>query len=189
MVPITCSCRSRCRMSSSCLTYFVVPLSGSVRLPAVPSFTACLLACLVTSCSLARPASLPASLLVGRDAWRYASALFAIADFVLMSCGCHAADCLFLGSLTSRLCQSPRSLDTVGGEGSWCRRCLFLSDFCCLPLSLACGSDGSGLLACSYGRRSFPSCDVRVRGFCGSRSLRLPWLLRHGILSLCREGG
>lgn len=28
-----------------------------------------------------------------------------------------------------------------------------------------------------------------VRGFCGSRSLRLPGLLPHGILSLCREGG
>lgn len=144
-----------------------------------------LLVCLMPSCSLTRLASL----LVGRDAWRYASALFAIADFVLMSCGCHAADCLFLGSLTSRLCQSPRSLDTVGGEGSWCRRCLFLSDFCCLPLSLACGSDGSGLLACSYGRRSFPSCDVRGAQFLWIASLRLPWLLRRVIFVLCREGG
>lgn len=144
-----------------------------------------LLVCLMPSCSLTRLASPLASLLVGRDAWRYASALFAIADFVLMSCGCHAADCLFLCSLTSRLCPSPRFLDTGGGEGSWCRCCLLLSDFCRLPLSLACEADGRADLC----RRSVPSCDVRVRGFCGSRSLRLPGLLSHGILSLCREGG
>lgn len=94
-----------------------------------------------------------------------------------------------VSAVTCLPCRLAPLIDMGDGEGSWCRRCLFLSDFCCLPLSLACGSDGSGLLACSYGRRSFPSCDVRVRGFCGSRSLRLPWLLRHGILSLCREGG
>lgn len=49
--------------------------------------------------------------------------------------------------------------------------------------------DGGGcLLACSYavGRFRPAVCDAR---FLWIASLRLPGLLRHGILSLCREGG
>lgn len=143
----------------------------------------------MSSCSLARLASLLASLLVGRDG--SAIGVGSVCDYggradvVRMSCD---GGCLLLGSLTLRLCPSPRFLDTVGGEGSWFRRRWLSSDFCRLPSSLACGADGAGLLACSYGCRSFPSCDVRVRGFCGSRSLRLPGLLRHGILMSCRSG-
>lgn len=45
-----------------------------------------LLACLVSSYHLPVPCR-PASLLVRRNAWRYASALFAIAAVVRMSCG------------------------------------------------------------------------------------------------------
>ena len=138
MVPITCSYRVRCRMFSSCLTCPIVPPAYSVRRPVVSSSfrrSLFLLACLVSSCSLARPASLPASLLVGRDAWRYASALFAITAVMRMSCGCRAdvvrrlAACSSVRLRPVRL--SPRSLDTVGGEGSGCRLCLLLSDFYC----------------------------------------------------------
>lgn len=193
MEPITCSCHARCRMYSFCLTCPVVPSSYSVRLPVVSSIPLLppLLACLVSSC----PSRLAARLstcragrfgnrrrfcLRLRRPWRCR------ADVVRVSCG----GCLLLSSLTPRLCPSPRSLDTGSGEGegSWRCRCLLHRVFYRLSLSLACGADGAGLLACSYGCRSFPFCDVRVRGFCGSRSLRLPGLLRHGILMSCRRG-
>ena len=149
-----------------------------------------LLACLVSSCSLARPASLPASLLVGRDAWRYASALFAITAVMRMSCRCRA-DVVRL--LAHRFAYAPPAYRPVpstrmAGRGAGRCRCLLLSVPYCLPLSLACEAGGSCLLACSYGRRSFPSCDMRVRGFCGSHSWRLPGLLRHDILMSCRRG-
>lgn len=109
------------------------------------------------------------------------------------ACGCHADVVRRMAVCSSvrlrPVCLSPRSLDTVGGEVGRCRRCLLLSDFYRLPFSSACeAGDGLGLLACSYVRRSFSPCDVRVCGFCGSRLLRLPGLLRHGILSLCRRG-
>lgn len=91
MVPIAGSCRAHCRMFSSCLTRSTVSLSGSVKLPAVPSFAACLLACLVPSCSLARPASLLASLLIGQNG--LAMGVGSVCDYggradvMRMSCG------------------------------------------------------------------------------------------------------
>lgn len=97
--------------------------------------------------------------------------------------------CLLLGSLAFRLCLSPRLSTRAAGEVGRCRRCLLLSDFYRLPFSSACeAGDGLGLLACSYGRRSFSPCDVQVCGFCGSHSLRLPWLLRRDIFISCRRG-
>ena len=116
-----------------------------------------LLACLVSSCSLARLASLLASLLVGRDG--SAIGVGSVCDYggradvVRMSCD---GGCLLLGSLTLRLCPSPRSLDTVGGEGS--------------------------------GGACFFRISPAMRNFCGSHSLRLPWLLRRDIFISCRRG-
>lgn len=69
--------------------------------------------------------------------------------------------CLLLGSLTPRLPIAPL-LDTDGGEGSGA-----------IDVIVAC----------------FFRISPAMRDFCGSRSLRLPGLLPHGILSLCREGG
>lgn len=163
MEPIAGSYRIRCRMSSSCLTYFVVPPSYPVRLPAVSSFpVACLLlACLVFSrfpICLVPPLYSP-----GGTIWRCASALFAITTIVWMSCDGRAA----AGSSVRlrHACPSPRCSTRMAGRGTG-RRCLLLSDFYRLPLSLACGSDWSGLFACSYviGRIS-----SAMRDFCGSR--------------------
>lgn len=84
-------------------------------------------------------------------------------DVVLMSCGYGSAVRL------RPACLSPRFSTRVAGRGATgCRRCLLLSDFYRLPLSLAGGADGAGLLAYSYviGRIS-----PAVRGFCGSREL------------------
>lgn len=56
-------------------------------------------------------------------------------------------------------------LDTDGGEGLlFGRRCLLLSDFYRLPLSLACGADEADLLACSYavGRFRPAMCGARI---------------------------
>lgn len=97
-----------------------------------------------------------------------------------MSCGYRAA--MRSSVRLFSVCLSPRSLDTVGGEGNRCHRCLLSRDFYRLPLSLACGD---GLLACPY---VVDRISLAMRGFCGSRSLRLPGLLPHGILSLCRRG-
>lgn len=107
--------------------------------------------------------------------------MLAITAVVLMSCGCRAAACFSVRSAL-RLPIAPL-LDTGGEEGSGASSLLLRSDFYRLLLSLAAVAD---LLACSYviGRIS-----PAMRDFCGSRSLRLPGLLRHGILSLCREGG
>lgn len=106
------------------------------------------------------------------------------------ACGCRA-DVVQL--LAPRFAYSPSayrpaSSTRLAGRGAGRCRCLLLSVPYCLPLSLACEAGGSCLLACPYGRRSFPSCDMRVRGFCGSHSWRLPGLLRHDILMSCRRG-
>lgn len=129
-----------------------------------------LLVCLMPSCSLTRLASLLASLLVGLDG--LAMGVGSVCD-----CGGRAdvmrrlAACFSVRLRPVRL--SPRFLDTSGGEGNG-RCCLLLLDFYRLPLSLTCGADGSGLLACSYGRRSFPSCCMLCADFvdrvrCGCR--------------------
>ena len=68
----------------------------------------------------------------------------------------------------------------MAGRGAGRRRCLLLSDFYRLPLSLAAGAD---LLA--YYRRSDFSCGVRILWIA---SLRLPWLLRRDIFISCRRG-
>lgn len=103
------------------------------------------------------------------------------ADVMRMSCGGW-----LIGSLAPRLPIAPL-LDTNGGEGSGCRRCLLLSGFYRLPLSLACGADGADLLACSYAVGRFRSavCDARILWIV---SLRLPWLLRRDIFISCRRG-
>ena len=108
-----------------------------------PSIACLLLACLVPSCSLARPASLLVSLLVVRDG-------FAMRCHLCLrlrrACGCRAAaGCLLLGSLASRLPIAPL-LGTVDGEGIGCRRCLLLSDFYRLPFSSACEAGGAAYL-------------------------------------------
>lgn len=156
MEPIAGSYRIRCRMSSSCLTYFVVPPSYPVRLPAVSSFpVACLLlACLVFSrfpICLVPPLYSP-----GGTIWRCASALFAITTIVWMSCDGRAA----AGSSVRlrHACPSPRCSTRMAGRGA------------------------DVVVACFFRISS------AMREFCGSRYLRLPGLLRHGILSLCRRG-
>lgn len=83
---------------------------------------------------------------------------------MLMSCGCRADACSSVRSAPRpSIAQLPRH-GWRGGER--CHRCLLLSGFYRLPLSLACGSDGPGLFACSYviGRSS-----SAMRDFCGSR--------------------
>lgn len=89
--------------------------------------------------------------------------LLAITTVVRMSCDGRAAAGSSVRLLLVRL--SPRCSTRMAGRGAG-RRCLLLSDFYRLPLSLACGADGSGLLACSYviGRIS-----SAMRDFCGSR--------------------
>lgn len=160
MVPIAGSCRAHCRMFSSCLICPSVPLSGSVRLPAVSSpfrRSLSLIACLVPSYSLARLASLLVSLLAGRDGSAMGVGSVCdyggCADVVRMS-----FSCLLLGSLASRLCPSPRLSTRVAGRGA------------------------------SVGIACFSRISPAMRGFCGSRSLRLPGLLPHGILFSCRRG-
>lgn len=114
-----------------------VPPSGSVRRLAVPSsfrqlsiapLPACLSRVLLSS---ARPLS---SRLSTRWAGRFGDErrLLAIAMAMLMSSDAmrRSFGCVFLGSLTPRLSIAPY-YDTDGGEGSWCRRCLLLSDFSC----------------------------------------------------------
>lgn len=177
-MPITRSCRVRCRMFLSCLTCPVLLLGEASRRAVVLSSIASLPACLPRVLSPLFPPLCSS----GGTTWRWASAACDCngrSDAMRMSCGC-----VFLGSLTPRLSIAP-PLDTDGGEGSDGSHCLLLSDFYRLPLSLACGSDGLGLLACFYviGRIS-----PAMRDFCGSRSLRLPGLLPHGILFLCRRG-
>lgn len=82
-----------------------------------------LLACLVLSCSLARLASLLASLLVGRDGLAICVGSVCDcsghADVVRMSCGCRAAaGCLLLGSLASRLPLAPLPPTRFAGRGT-----------------------------------------------------------------------
>lgn len=161
MVPITCSCRARCRMFSSCLTYFVVSPSYSVRRPAVPSsfrrLPRCLLACLVSSCHLARFASLLASLLVGRDG--SAMGVGSVCDYggradaVRISCGC-----LLFGSPCSPSAYRPASRHGWrGGE----RRSSLLASFGFLPSTalVSCWDWSACLSLC---RRSDFSCDARI---------------------------
>lgn len=195
MEPIAGSYRIRCRMFSSCLTCPIVPPSYSVRRLAVSSSfrrSLPLLACLTLSCSLARLVSLLVSLLVERDG--SAMGVGSVCDcggrgdVVLMSCGCHAVAACSSVRLRTACVHRPAPSTRVAGRGAGRCRCLLLSVPYCLPRSLACEAGGSCLLACSYGRRSFPSCDMRVRGFCGSHSWRLPGLLRHDILMSCRRG-
>ena len=111
--------------------------------------------------------------------------LLAIAMAMLMSSDAMriSLGCVFLGSLCSPSVHRPASSTRMAGRGTSEPSLLLRSDFYRLLLSLAAGAD---LLACSYviGRIS-----PAMRDFCGSRSLRLPWLLRRDILSLCREGG
>lgn len=143
-----------------------------------------LLVCLMPSCSLTRLASLLASLLVGLDG--LAMGVGSVCD-----CGGRAdvmrrlAACFSVRLRPVRL--SPRFLDTSGGEGNGGRCCLLLLDFYRLPFS----SSGGWLCwsACLFRCPSVGSVLLyAMRGFCGSRSLRLPGPLRHDILSLCRRG-
>lgn len=94
-----------------------------------------LLACLALSCSLARFASLLVSLLVGRDG--SAMGVGSVCDYGGRANVVRRLAACFSVRLLS-VCLSPRFLDTVGGEGSWCRRRWLSSDFCRLPSSLAC---------------------------------------------------
>ena len=165
------------------LTYPVVPPSCPVRLPAVSSFAAC------PFCLLAFVSSRLSFRLSTRRAKRLAMCvrrLLAITTVVRMSCGCRAAAGSSVRLLPVR--PSPRPSTRMAWRGAGRRRCLLLSDFYRLPLSLAYGiATAVCLLVPMPSVVSVLRC--AVRGFCGSRSLRLPWLLPHGILSLCREGG
>ena len=135
------------------------PRHGAIRSP-----SACLLlVCLALSCSLARLASLLVSSLVGRDGLAMSVGCLRLWRGVRMSCGCRA-DVVRLrvprfALLPVRL--SPRSLDTDGGEGNGA-----------IDVIVAC----------------FFRISPAMREFCGLRSLRLPGLLCHGILSMCRRG-
>ena len=143
-----------------------------------------LLACLVSSrfhICLVPPLYSP----VG-TAWRCASALFAITAGVRMSCRCRATAAACSSVRLRLVCLSPRSIDTGGGEGSMASS--LLASFGFLPsAALVSVLDGVGCLLVPM-----PSVVSVLRcamcGFCGSRSLRLPGRLRHGILSLCRRG-
>lgn len=85
--------------------------------------------------------------------------LLAITTVVRMSCGCRAA----AGSSVRSASRPPiaTSCDTDGGEGN---------------------EAIDAIVACFF--RISPA----MREFCGSRYLRLPGVLRHGILSMCRRG-
>lgn len=134
--------------------------------------------CLLASCPLVL---LPVSPLCsplcssGGTVRQLASALFAITVGVRMSCGCHAtaAACSSV-RLRSACVHRPVPSTRLAGRRAGRCRCLLLSVPYCLPLSLACEASGSCLLACSYGRRSVPSCCMLCADFvdrvrCGCR--------------------
>lgn len=178
MEPIAGSYRIRCRMSSSCLTYFVVPPSYPVRLPAVSSFpVACLLlACLVFSrfpICLVPPLYSP-----GGTIWRCASALFAITTIVWMSCDGRAA----AGSSVRlrHACPSPRCSTRMAGRGAEVRLSL-LASFGFLPsAALVSVRVGRVWSACLFLRhRSDFSCDARFLwiAFVAVAGAALPWYI------------
>lgn len=138
------------------------PIAGSYRIRC-RMFSSCL------TCSAVSP--LYSS---GGTTWRCASALLAITDVMLMSCGCRAAaGCLLIGSLASRLCPSPRLSTWLAGRGAGVAvACFFrISTVCCSRHPVAGCAD---LLACSDVRRSVPSCCMLCADFvdrvrCGCR--------------------
>lgn len=139
------------------------------RVVVIPSLAlpSCLLRVLLSS---ARPLS---SRLSARRAGRFGDGR-RLCLRLRRTCGCHV-DAMRMpcgGWLLAHrfACVPPVSIaplprhDWRGEER--CHRCLLLSDFYRLPLALACGFDGSGLLACFYGRRPVSPCDV-----CGAQFL------------------
>lgn len=174
MVPITCSCCARCRMFSSCLTYFFVPLSRqaprrAVVLSSIAPLPACLPRVLSLPCLL-----VPSLCSSGGTAWRWASAACDYCghtDVVRMSYGGRPA----AGSsvrLASRLTIAPLLRHgRRGGERNVLVACFFRFPIVCRSrwrVRLA------GLLACFDVRRSVPSCGMLCADFvdrirCGCR--------------------
>lgn len=109
--------------------------------------------------------------------------LLAIAMAMLMSSNVvrRSFGCGFLGSLCFPSAYRPVLRHGWRGGERRSRRCLLLSDFYRLLLSLACGSDELGLLACSYavGRFRPAVCCARILwiAFVAVAGAASPWYI------------